>query len=301
MLQNWQPSQTLAARITKAASQQSYYTIRFLADRERVPDAFRAYAYFRWLDDRLDQGALTRYERMAFVNRQQTLVDRCYQGERPRDLTIEETMLVDLIGSDQGKNSGLQAYIRNMMAVMAFDAGRRGRLISQQELDNYSRWLAVAVTEALHYFIGHGRYSPHSEARYHAVMGAHIAHILRDTLEDADAGYFNVPREFFHQHGITPRDVQSEPYRAWVQSRVQLARRHFRSGKDYLTQVESPRCRLAGYAYIARFEWVLDAIEREGYRLRLAYDDRKNLWTGLKMSGSALALTLNPRHQEQPA
>ena len=48
------PNPMLAASITKAASQQTYYTIRFLADRELVPDAYRAYAYFRWVDDALD-------------------------------------------------------------------------------------------------------------------------------------------------------------------------------------------------------------------------------------------------------
>jgi hypothetical protein len=44
----------LAASITWAASKQTFYTIRFLADRGRVRDAYRAYAYFRWVDDRLD-------------------------------------------------------------------------------------------------------------------------------------------------------------------------------------------------------------------------------------------------------
>ena len=43
-----------ASSITKAASKQTYYTIRFLVDRERVEDAYRAYAYFRWVDDVLD-------------------------------------------------------------------------------------------------------------------------------------------------------------------------------------------------------------------------------------------------------
>ena len=43
-----------ASSITKAASKQTYYTIRFLVDRERVDDAYRAYAYFRWVDDVLD-------------------------------------------------------------------------------------------------------------------------------------------------------------------------------------------------------------------------------------------------------
>ncbi len=44
----------LAAEITKAGSKQTYYTFLLLADRDRVQDAFRSYAYFRWLDDLLD-------------------------------------------------------------------------------------------------------------------------------------------------------------------------------------------------------------------------------------------------------
>lgn len=44
----------LASSITKAASKQTYYTIRYLVDRERVDDAYRAYGYFRWVDDILD-------------------------------------------------------------------------------------------------------------------------------------------------------------------------------------------------------------------------------------------------------
>lgn len=37
----------LSAAITQTASKQTYYTIRFLMDRDRVKDAYRAYAYFR--------------------------------------------------------------------------------------------------------------------------------------------------------------------------------------------------------------------------------------------------------------
>ena len=45
----------LAAGITKSASKQTYYTIRFFVDRDLVNDAYRAYAYFRWVDDVLDE------------------------------------------------------------------------------------------------------------------------------------------------------------------------------------------------------------------------------------------------------
>lgn len=288
-------SQLLAAKITRTASKQTYYTIRFLVDRDRVADAYRAYAYFRWLDDHIDQGGMAGPERIAFVERQQALVDRCYRGEWPGELAAEEHMLVDLIGSDCENSIGLQSYIRNMMAVMAFDAGRRGRLISQEELATYSQCLATAVTEALHYFIGHSCYAPRSEARYLAATGAHIVHMLRDTVEDTAAGYFNVPREFLESKRISPPDVESLSYRAWVRSRVRLARACFKAGQAYLAQAENLRCRIAGYAYMIRFQGVLAAIEKDHYRLRIDYSESRSLGAVMKMGWPVLTLALGRR------
>ena len=51
------------------------------------------------------------------------------------------------------------------MAVMEFDAGRRGRLISDTELDRYSQLLAGAVMDAIGYFIGHDHGYPPGAAR----------------------------------------------------------------------------------------------------------------------------------------
>ena len=291
-------TQALAAAITLAASKQTYYTIRLLVDRDRRPGAYHAYAYFRWVDDYLDQEAAQRSERLAFIKRQKELIERGYRGDWPSHITAEEQLLVDLIRGDREKNSGLQAYIRSMMAVMAFDAGRRGRLISQDELGEYTRWLATAVTEAMHYFIGHACAAPRSEARYLAVTAAHITHMLRDTLEDTAVGYFNIPLEFIKLHRIDPRDVASAPYRTWVHSRVELARACFAAGRSYLAQVGNPRCRMAGYAYTARFEGVLDAIEKDGYRLRSRYPECKSLAAGMKMGGSVLSLAFKLHRRE---
>jgi phytoene/squalene synthetase len=291
---------TLASSITKAASQQTYYTIRFLIDRERVADAYRAYAYFRWVDDTLDAGPSSALiatagaaRRIAFLERQRSLLEKCYRGESLPDATAEENMLVELVKHDHEKNSGLQSYLRNMMQVMDFDAKRRGRLISQSELNEYTRWLASAVTEAMHYFIGHGCFSPHDETRYLAVTAAHITHMLRDTYDDVQAGYYNIPREVLEANHIQPHDIHSKGYRRWVQSRVNLAQQYFRAGRHYLDRVEEPRCRLAGLAYTARFEWVLDTIAQEGYSLRPEYNERKGLGAGLQMGLLTLSLIMN--------
>ena len=292
-MNNTNLDQGLAPSITKAASKQTYYTVRYLVDRDRIADAYRAYAYFRWVDDSLDTETGSGLERSAFIDRQKSLLETCYRGETPRDADIHEMMLVELVRHDHEKNSGLQCYLRNMMGVMSFDAGRRGRLISQIELNEYTHLLASAVTEAMHYFVGHCCYSPHNDTRYLAVTAAHITHMLRDTFDDVQAGYYNIPYEVLDANRITPQDVQSDAYRAWVRSRVGLARKYFKAGREYLSQVQNPRCRLAGFAYTARFEWLLNTFEREGFGLRPQYNERKSFMTGLRMALSSLSAMVN--------
>ena len=302
---NHNDSGSLAAAITKSASKQTYYTICLFVDRERVDDAYRAYGYFRWADDALDAETGGRSEKIAFVNRQKSLLETCYRGETSDNLCAEEWMLVDLIRSDTEENSGLQAYLRNMMEVMIFDAHRRYQVVSQKELTEYSRKLATAVTEALHYFIGHDDPSRRHEARYLAVTAAHITHMLRDAIEDVEAGYFNVPWEYLQAHGISQHDVESWAYRAWVCQRVELARRYFKIGSECTAQVNNLRCRLAGYAYTARFEWMLRAIERDNYCLRSDYPERKSLpagiWIAWKTLTSMLASPLLNLKSQNPA
>jgi phytoene/squalene synthetase len=295
-----QMSTSLASSITKAASKQSYYTIRCLVDRPRVEDAYRAYAYFRWVDDLLDAAPVSGLElsaaeasaRQAFLERQKSLLESCYHADPPQDVTPQENMLVELVRHDPEKNSGLRDYLRNMMLVMDFDARRRGRLVSQAELNEYTHWLAVAVTEALHYFIGQADSTPTCEARYLAVSAAHITHMLRDTFADVQAGYYNIPREVLEAGHIGPQDVHSLAYRQWVKTRGQLARQQFEAGRDYFHRVQSPRCRLACFAYIARFDWLLDTIEGEGYVLRPEYPEKKSFRKVLRMSWLALASSL---------
>lgn len=274
---------SLAAHITRQASQQTFFTIRFLVDRNRINHAYRAYGYFRWLDDHLDQNNLIHSQGLELVNRQKMLIQAAYTNQPLSFASAEEQLLVDLIQSDPSPAGGLHAYIEHMMEVMAFDVDRRGRLISADELARYTHHLAVAVTEALHYFIGHTCPPPFGEERYHAVTAAHITHMLRDTLEDTRAGYYNIPQEYLEQHHLDPQNVTAEAYRQWIRQRVHWARRMFRSGERYLSQVKTLRCRIAGFAYIARFTGVLNALEQENFLVRDNYPECKSVGSAVKM------------------
>jgi phytoene/squalene synthetase len=264
----FEPSAYLARSITRAGSRQTYVTIRWLVDRELVAEAYRAYAYFRWVDDVIDETLSTREQRLAFVGRQKGLMEQLLHGEAPGGLAPEEEMLSALARGERKRHGGLASYLRNMMAVMEFDARRRGRLVSGAEIDGYTRLLSKAVMDGLTYFIGHRYQYPDSAPRYSAVAGAHVTHMLRDAVEDAEAGYFNIPREVLQAGRISPEDFDSAPYRAWVRERARLARGLFREGKQYIRRLGHLRARVAGLAYCARFEPVLDAIEASGSLLR---------------------------------
>jgi phytoene/squalene synthetase len=266
---------TLARSITQTSSKQTYYTIRLLADKHLVDDCYRAYAYFRWADDIVDVSCRSSDERVSFIGQQRKLIDRLYTGQRPDGLTAEEEMVADLIGHDEAESSGLKSFIYNFLDVIEFDAHRQGRLISQEELTWYSNRVGTAVTDCVLHFVGHGHPYPDSESRFLGPIGAHVAHMLRDMLPDAAVGFVNIPREYLEANDIAPQDVTSEPYRAWVRGRVEQAREYFREGQRFFDHLALLRRKIVGYWYCARFEGLLNAIERDGYVLRPAYEERR--------------------------
>jgi len=283
----------LPAEITKAGSKQTYYTFRLLADRDRVQDGFRSYAYFRWLDNLLDCGLGTKSEKGELMKRQQAILEAALHGNPPDNVNAEEQMLVDLLPNAIEENSGLQIYLRNMMGVMAFDMERCGRLISDEELTQYTHMLSTAVTELLFYLIGHEDAPTSLENRYAAVKGAHITHMLRDMVEDISSGYINIPADTITEQQISLGKIHELPFRKWVYKRMELARQYFWDGRQYIAKVKSFRCRLAGFAYLSRFEWMIRAIEKDNYYLRPEYPDRKSLKAGVWMCWRIFLSLLN--------
>jgi phytoene/squalene synthetase len=261
-------SARLAASITRRGSRRTYDIIRWLVDRGRIDDAMRAYAYFRWVDDTIDITAKDQASRLRFVERQRILLDRLTAGEMPGSLARQERILADLLASDFDGHPGLRSYLDKMMAVMEFDAARCGQWISAADLERYSDLLSTAVMDALTYFIGHTTTYPDDPSRTLAVRGAHIAHMLRDTVDDLRVGYVNVPCETLQTQQLSPDDFAHPAYRDWVRQRVTLGQACFSNGKHYILRVRNLRAQLAGFMYCWRFENILRTIRRNDYLLR---------------------------------
>jgi phytoene/squalene synthetase len=287
----------LARDITWQGSKQTYYTAKWMVDKDLVSDFFKAYAYFRWVDDVIDVTSRSRKERKSFINRQRKLIEKLYRNERLTDLSLEEEIAVELIQQDRDNEGRLQSFVENMFAIIEFDAHRKDRLISEKELGWYSNSVSKSVTDGLQYFIGNGHPYPVTENRNSAALGAHIAHLLRDMIPDMEDGFINIPQEYLEAKGIQPNEINSEPFRKWVEARVVLARKYFREGKKYLDQLEVLRCKIVGHWYCARFEGVLDAIEQDGFLVRRSYRDRRRLfsWINIAILGLRVAVRHNRR------
>jgi phytoene/squalene synthetase len=284
---------SLARSITWKGSKQTYFTAGLLVDKDLTDDCYRAYAYFRWADDVIDaeeEKGLSRAERCAFIRRQQRLVHECYEQNPPDNLRAEEKIVAALIFHDRSTNPGLASFIDNFLALLAFDAARRGGLISQQELTWYSNCLARAVTDGIQYFIGNEHPYPATHNGYHAVFAAHVTHMLRDLIQDVEEGYINVPREYLKNHHLQPQDIGSPQFRAWVRSRVELARSYLREGKRYLRGLPLLRSKIAGFWYCARYEGILDTIERDEYVLRREYKHCLLAWFRIAWLGISVTV-----------
>lgn len=286
------PDAALARRITFRESKQSYFTMRLLVDKELVDDSYRAYAYFRWADDVVDEQLKTREERLAFIRAQRALIEQLYGEAKLGGLWMEETMIAELIRNDRQPNSRLRSYIENFLAVIEFDAERKGRRITEEELRTYTDRLALAVTDAIQYFIKNGYPYPEDERRIAGARAAHITHMLRDLREDLPEGYANVPKEYLERHRIEPEAIESPAFREWVRSRVEEAREDFRLGKTYIDDLDVLRTKIAARWYCARFEHILDTIEKDGYRLRADYRAERKAVRYLQMAWIATGVAV---------
>ena len=285
IMNNFDNTAKLAKEITKSGSKQTYYIAKLLVDKEFISDFFRAYAYFRWIDDIIDDESISRKECETFTKRQRGIIEGLYTGTTEKDLSlsIEETMLLHAVLNDSKKSNGLRSFIENMFAIIEFDAYRKYTTITSEKYNWYTKTLAQSVTDGLQYFIGNKITYPESNSRLSAALGSHIIHLLRDTFEDVATGFFNIPTDYCCKYNLDYNNLDLSACKDWVKSQVDIAKELFINGKKYIKTMNNKRCRIAALWYCARFEGVLNRIERDDYMLRKHYKERKSIKTYIKL------------------
>jgi phytoene/squalene synthetase len=287
----------LARRMTWRGSKQSFLVGQFLVDRKLRNDFFRAYAYFRWIDDMIDEVIPTRRGRIEFIDRQSELIRSIYSNQEIKIENEEEEILLDLIKNDKSTHNGLKSFIEKMFSIIEFDTLRKDSVIREEELDLYNKMLGISVVDGLQYFIGHQHLYSASANRYEAAIAAHKTHLLRDMKKDFKNGFYNIPLEIIGKDHSLDLDILQYIHRDWIKEQVEEARQGFQIGKQYIENMQVLRCKIAAILYSFRFKIILDKIEKDGFILREKYYEFRKPITWIKMifSTSEMIMKHNSR------
>jgi phytoene/squalene synthetase len=257
----------LARQIVFKSSWETYFIILLLADHGMVDDAFKACAYFRWVDDQIDTHLKSRKKRLSFLAKQKEIIDLSYKQIEAEVNAPEEQLIVDLIKNDRIPNSLLKSYINNFFLVLQFDAKRKWKKTTLKDLLWYSKTIGKAVTDCILHFIENKINYNFSPSIYKAAIAAHMIHMLRDFKEDIKTGFINIPKEYIYKNSINIKDVTDYQIKSWVKEIVVQAKSNFSEGKAYILHMKGFKRKIAAILYCHRFEPMLHAIEENDYIL----------------------------------
>lgn len=230
--------------------------------------SYLLYSYLRSADDFVDEKDASESEKKQFVHRQQKIIKSLYEN-----CNIDANPLISRIVKYDLKNGcKLKPCIFRMLKIFEFDANRKNKLVSSEELKNYSVNLATAYTQLLLYFT-EPRYEYQREDALLA-HACHLAHMLRDFKEDQRLGYINISKEEIAQYNIQLNKIPDEGFQEWLRDRIKIIQSHFKKGKAELDKNPILRTKIMGYLYCFRYEAIIRQIKEAEYQLKNKYPMR---------------------------
>jgi phytoene synthase len=251
-------SYAYAARITRAAARNFYYSFRFLTP-ERRRSIFAVYAYSRRLDDAVDGVE----ERGTDPDEARALLDHLrsfLSGEPPSD------PLVPALRDTIAKYSIPVVHFEELIDGMRMDLSKR-RYRTFEDLYRYCYRAASAVGLICIEIFGYDDREARLPAE-HLGIAMQLTNILRDVAEDLRRGRIYLPLADLERFGYSERELEArvvdDRFRALMEFEVGRAR-HFFSLADALFPHIRPESRYCPILLKRFYSAILARIERQAY------------------------------------
>ena len=262
-----------SAKITKTESPFSYSLGHLLFLPERKDYLFLAYAYFRWLDDYVDQVNIPSELVKDIVDRQIFLATHWYSGEPLVATTSQEENLHLIIQQDSNQwGNSLRPMIFDFMGAIKWDTERRYRMPVKRDLQSYSLKLGRGYSSGLLFGLG---IDPENKKyvgfRDNCGIGAHLVHILRDFIIDINIGYINVDLESWNLLHLKNADLDNTKLLQrrllpWAKTVIVNARYYFSIGLKNLLASRNVKIQLVFGLMCLRYLLTLEKTKREWER-----------------------------------
>ena len=120
------------------------------------------------------------------------------------------------------KEKNLRQDLETLIGSMEFDANRRGKVISSQELEQYINDNVIPYVN-ISSSILNVKYYPKQDLIEIAKAGF-VVNYLYDLREDLSLGYLNIPLEEIEQYGIDLENPESREVQSWIRDKMDRLR-----------------------------------------------------------------------------
>lgn len=212
---------TLAESIAKERSPKAKFILDHTVKKNKRGYLNLSYAYLRWVDDYVDDPKNEIMNKKIFIERQNFLIDSFMKNEEVEFQNTEETFLYHFIRfAKQNEEELIISALKNMIDSIEMDVRRLqgDGIFSASELELYVRKQSKALYDIIIYFFLPKKYHDikNTQGRYQA-----RAFILRDIVEDIDAGLINISLEDIQKFNLDLSSIRAkENLEPWIKEEL---------------------------------------------------------------------------------
>lgn len=212
---------TLSEEIAKSKSPKAKFILDIFVNKSIRGYLNLSYAYLRWIDDYIDTAKNSLEEKKKFLDRQKFLFDKSLNGETIDYSYTEETFLFYFIQfAVEQKSELIINAVKNMIDTIEMDLLRleADGMFSESEFDLYIEKQSKALYDIIVYFFLPKQYHHirNTQGRFQA-----RAFIMRDLIEDIDAGLINISREDIKKFDLNLSTIIAKKgLEAWIEKEL---------------------------------------------------------------------------------
>jgi hypothetical protein len=194
----------------------------FIVNKSRRNYLNIVFAYLRWVDDTIDNPGIPIKYKIDFISRQKANINDLLSGNLIKIEAVEDNYLYYLIQySRENESSQLIEELKNMVEAISWDVERlkKDGIFCESDLRLYINTMAKSLYNILNIFVK----PPKSYFNPNLFFGKFTANaqMLRDLLEDIEAGFINISREDIEKYKLNPLELKKDDQlKSWLKDKI---------------------------------------------------------------------------------
>lgn len=282
-----------ARNIAKKESPKASVILDFLIDKPGRDYLNLCYSYLRWTDDIVDNPNFPVEYKKNFIEHQKDLISLSYSKESFEPSGIEEACFFHFAEyAVSSNNLLLLEEVKNMVEAMSMDVKRLegSGVFSSAELEHYINLMSKSVFNILYNFIAF----PGFEYREEFYLGSKFtttALMIRDLMEDINAGFINIPEEDIDRYQLDVRNLQKDKnFPLCLAKRIKYVFGILYEEASLLKSLPLKFRIFTYYSLVYRMVWVIRA---KVYGYNLKYITEQTIFKELKTYFLSLLIAVN--------